>query len=612
MTTTWRRLMRMLLRYRGRFLVALAAMIALAMTTGLYPLLMDLLTTSLFRGPGEVEALLSPRLDRAAEIGALFGLGVDGRSLSAFVEAHLFALFGVVVIFKALSQAIRFFVMGEIAQKVVRDLRNRLFSAVVGQSTAFFSAEASGFLVSRVINDVAQVERAATYAVPVLFGDALKVLVLAGVCLWQYPSLSLVTLVVVPFAAFPIVRFGKMIKRYAGQGQEALGGLTHRVTETLGGIRVVHTHGGEGHEEQRFAAANEAYVRVMLKSTLVRALQTPIMELIGVGALLLTIAWADWQIAQGAIRPGEVIAFLLALILLYEPLKAIGRSGGIVLPGLVAAERVFEMIDRPPTVVEAPGARDVAPMREAVVFEAVRFRYPGAPREAISGLDLVLPRGSVVALVGPSGGGKSTVAALLPRLYDPSAGCIRIDGVDIREMTLASLRGQLAVVGQETYLFNESIHANIAYGRPGATREEIERAARAAFAHDFIVALPQGYDTIPGERGVQLSGGQRQRIAIARAFLRDAPILILDEATSALDNESEREVQRALDALQASRTVLVIAHRLSTIRNADEIVVLDRGEVVERGTHPALSTRGGAYARLLKSAEDPARVEVSA
>jgi ATP-binding cassette, subfamily B, bacterial MsbA len=406
--------------YRAKLIVAILAMIVLAGTTGLYPLLVDLLSTLLFRGPDAARELLAPKIDLLAAILAMIGIAIDSAEIARAIERSVFVLFGGVVLLKAASQALRFQAMGEVALKVIRDLRDQVFAAIVGQSAAFFGAESTGFLVSRVINDVAQVERAATYAVPVLFGDVLRVLVLASVCAWQYPRLSLVTIVVLPIAIVPIVRFGKMLKRHAREGQDALGGLTHRVTETLGGIRVVHTYGGEAHEVRRFSGQNQRYVDTMMKSVFVRAIQTPIMELIGVAALMITVAWAEWQIAAGTIRPGEVIAFLIALVLLYEPLKAIGRSNAIVLPGLAAAERVFELLDRPPGVVDAPSAKKAPPMREAVRFEGVSFRYPTGEEDAIHRLDLVLPRGSVVGLVGPSGSGKSTAAALLPRLWDVS------------------------------------------------------------------------------------------------------------------------------------------------------------------------------------------------
>ena len=597
--------MRYLLPYKGQLAVALTAMFALAVTTGLYPVMIDLLSTSLFGGEQALNNVVGGRMERVAELAGRIGVHIDPAAIRASVETNLLVFFAIVVLVKAVSQAVRFHVMGAVAQRVIADVRHELFDAIARQSQAFFGEQATGFLVSRVINDVSQVERAATYAIPVLVGDVMKVVVLSIVCLWQYPDLALVTLVVLPLAAFPIVRFGKMLKRYAGQSQHALGALTNRVTETLGGMRIVQIYGREGHEVGRFDKDSDDYVNIMMRSVLVRALQTPIMELVGVGALIGTMTFARWRIESGEIRPGEVIAFMLALVLLYEPLKAIGRLNGIIMPGIAAAERVFEIVDRPVAVADAPGAIELAPMQDAVVFDRVSFRYPGADRDALDALDLRLARGQVVALVGASGSGKSTAASLVPRLYDVTGGRITIDGIDLREVTVESLRRQIAVVTQETYLFNETIRANIAYGRPDATDEEIEAAARAAYADEFITMLPRGYDTNPGERGLQLSGGQRQRIAIARAFLRDAPILVLDEATSALDTESEQQVQAALDALVRNRTTLVIAHRLSTVRDADEIVVLDAGRVAERGTYEELAARGGVFSRLTGAVGEP-------
>jgi subfamily B ATP-binding cassette protein MsbA len=571
-------------------------MLTLAITTGLYPALVDLLTTMLFGAGGD----RLPGVSKAAEVLTTLGVSVDVGDLGRGIEKNFFFIFAAVVLTKGLSQAVRFHQMGVVAQRVVQDLRRDLFAGITKQDAHFFGTQGTGLLVSRVISDVSLVERAATYAIPVLFGDALKIAVLGGLCLWQYPKLSLIAVVVFPLAAIPIVRFGKLIKRYAFQGQEALGRLTHRVTETLGGIQIVHSYGGESFEAGRFETENETYFRVMKKSVLVRALQTPVMEFIGVGALILTMAYAQAQVQAGTVRPGEVIAFLLALILLYEPVKAIGRINEIIMPGLAAGERVFEVIDHPPDVISASDAIDVPPMRDAVEFTDVAFRYQDRDFE-IRDLNLRLPKGKTIALVGSSGSGKTTVGLLLVRLYDVDEGGITIDGVDIRRMSLESLRSQIAVVSQETYLFDDTIRANIAYARPHASEQDIIAAAKAAYAHDFIQDLPDGYETRSGERGVQLSGGQRQRIAIARAFLRDAPILVLDEATSALDHESELEVQRALDALLENRTALVIAHRLSTVRNADEIVVLKNGKIEERGSHDDLIGSQGLYERLSRA-----------
>jgi ATP-binding cassette, subfamily B, bacterial MsbA len=600
---TYRRLLGYLAPHRGRLALAILAMVLLAATTGLYPIMLDLLTTFLVEGAEGARRVLDPALTRLAAFTSFAGIHLASEGAAEIVEAHFLLIFGVVVAIKALSQAVRFYEMGMIAQHLIRDLRRDLFRGTIDKSAAFFGDEATGFLVSRVINDVAQVERAATYAVPVIVGDVLRVLALATVCLFRYPELSLVALVVTPAAALPIFRFGKLLKRYARRAQEDLGEITHRVTETIGGIRVVHAYRGERRELDRFQAASEAYVGTMQRSIVVRALQTPLMELIGVLALLLTLSYATSRVHSGALRAGEVVGFLLALVLLYEPLKAVGRLSSFIMPGVASAERIFEIIDRPPDVKEKDGALVLEGAPEIVAFERASFRYRSDGELVLRDLDLVLPKGKIVALAGPSGGGKSTVAALLPRFFDVTSGRIAIDGTDIRDLTLESLREKIAVVAQETYLFNDTIRANIEYGRPGASDDEVSRAAKLAFADDFIRALPNGYATVCGERGVKLSGGQRQRIAIARAFLKDAPILILDEATSALDAESEREVQLALDRLLEHRTALVIAHRLSTIRAASEILVLDRGRVVERGTHAQLIANGELYARLVRVSE---------
>lgn len=599
--TIWRRLLGYLAPYKPAIAIAIAAMLILAVTTATYPVLLDLLTTILV-GAGEEDALAGT-LDRVFAVLSRIGFDVDTSHAESVVRANILWIFGGVVALKAVSQAARFYAMGWVAQRVIRDLRTQLFDGIVRQGAAFLGDQSTGHLVSRVMNDVAQVERATTYGIPILLGDVLRVVTLAIVCLVQYTKLSVVAFVVLPLAVFPIVRFGKALKRYAKRSQHALGALTNRITETLGGVRVVHTYGREAHEIHRFDLESERYVGIMMKSVFVRAVQTPAMELIGVAALLLTIGYAVGEVESGAVRPGEVVGFLLALVLMYEPIKAIGRINGIIMPGFAAAERVFEIVDREPDIVDRDGAKDLDIDPEIVRFESVEFRYRADGPKVLDELELELPRGKVVALVGSSGAGKSTVAALLPRLFDVTGGRITIDGTDIRDFTMSSLRARIAMVQQDTYLFNDTIRDNIAYGRPDATEEQIREAAKRAHATAFIEALPDGFDTIAGERAVQLSGGQRQRIAIARAFLRDAPILILDEATSALDAESEREVQAALDALLEDRTALVIAHRLSTVQRAHEIIVLDAGRVAERGSHAELIEADGLYARFVRLGE---------
>jgi subfamily B ATP-binding cassette protein MsbA len=616
-----RRLVATLAPYRARVAWALVAMAVMAATTGLYPLLLDLLTTLLFRGADDARALLAPRLHALDAALAQVGLGPIDPAWSAavggVVERWILALFAGVVVLKTTSQALRFYLMGDLAQRVVLDLRARLFASLLRQEAAFFGRTTTGQLLSHVMNDVGQVEQAATYAIPVLVGDVLRVLVLGGVLLSQYPGLSLVTAAVLPLAVFPIVRFGKLLKRYAVRGRDALGELTQRTQESLGGIRVVQTYGGEAHEAERFRRESRRYLEIMRKSVLARATQTPIMELVGVLALVVAIVWAEREVAAGALRPGEVVGFLLAIVLVYEPLKAIGRVSGILVPGLSAAEQVFALVDRVPEIRDPDAPESLAARPSTLRVERVRFSYPGRDRPALDDVSLTLERGRVVGVAGASGSGKSTLASLLVRLHDPSAGHVRLDGHELRALRLADVRTNVAVVAQDTYLFDDTIRANIGYARPGATDAEIEDAARRAFAHEFVLALPEGYATRVGERGARLSGGQRQRIAIARAFLRDAPILVLDEATSALDNEGAREVERALEALMSARATLVIAHRLSALRGVDELLVLEDGKVVERGRPAELERAGGVYARLvaagaLEAARAPATVAESA
>lgn len=592
--TAARRLLGFLAQHRGRLSVACGAMVVLALATGAYPILLDLLTTRLV---APAEPLNGRAWVEGLRVLASLGVRVDGVRFSAFVFENLLAIFVAVVAVKAGAQAIRFYAMGSLALRVTRDVRAELFARIVHQDAAFFGPRASGDLVSRLINDVRHVERTATYALPVMIGDALRVLVLGGVCLVEYTRLSLVACVVLPLAVVPIVCFGRLLKRFGRQAQEAVSGITRRVTETLGGIRAAMVYGREQREIGRFRRAQDAYVNAGMKSVRVRAIQTPAMELVGVVAVVVTLQFALSVGSDRGVRPGEVIGFLLALVLLYEPIKAIGRLSGIVMPGLVAAERVFEIADRAPSVIDAPDATElVRPVCE-VAFEQVGFRYREKDAWALDGVDLTLRRGRTVALVGPSGGGKSTLAALVPRLFDATRGAVTVDGLDVKQVQLASWREQVALVEQDAYLFDDSFAENIAYAKVGATRPEIEAAARRAQADGFIRARPGGYDAPVGERGCHLSSGQRQRIAIARAFLRDAPVVILDEVTSALDRESEQAVRVAVSELLRDRAALVIAHRLESIRESDEIVVLAGGRVLERGSHQELMRAGGWYAR---------------
>jgi subfamily B ATP-binding cassette protein MsbA len=440
-----------------------------------------------------------------------------------------------------------------------------------------------------------------TEAIATYLRDGITVVVMLVNCFLLDWKLSLVVFGAIPVTLVPVVRIARKLRKSSGGSVASLGQISERALETLAGIRVVQSFCAEDFERARFAAANRSWLRFDRKISAVRAFSSPLMEVMAAVGIAAAIAWVGSRILDGQFQAGKFFSFMAAVMLLYQPVKQLGRVGQTAIFGAVAGNRLFEIIDARSDIAD-DGTEVLGQIRNAIRYEDVRFAY--APdRAVLDGVSLEIRRGEVVALVGPSGGGKTTLANLLPRFWDTTGGRITIDGRDIREYTLRSLRSQIAVVGQETVLFNDTVLANIAYGRTDVSQEDVERAARVAQAHEFIARLPQGYQTCVGERGVFLSGGQRQRIAIARAVLKNAPILVLDEATSALDSESEREVQRALDSLMdlgagRHRTTLVIAHRLSTIRNADRIAVILGGRVVETGRHEELLMRGAEYARL--------------
>jgi ATP-binding cassette, subfamily B, bacterial MsbA len=487
--------------------------------------------------------------------------------------------------------------MTRVGQRVIADVQIALFARLMRADLAYFHAHPTGTLIARFTNDAALLRGAAANVLGGIGKDAATVAFLVGVMFYQDWLLACVSFFVFPLAIRPIVGIGRRIRRVTANAQAEIGQLTTLLSQTFQGARHVKAYGMEQYEERRAAGLIERLFALIDRGTRTRSRASPMMETLGGAAIAIVILYGGHQVISGARTPGALFSFITALLLAYQPLKSLANLNASLQEGLAAAQRIFEVLDVEPAIRDMPGARPLRINGGEIRFDDVRFGYvPGTA--AIDGVSLTIPAGRTVALVGPSGAGKSTLLNLVPRFFDVGEGKIAIDGQDVRSVTLASLRGAIALVAQEVSLFDDTVRANIAYGRFGASMVEIEAAARAAAAEEFISKLPNGYDTIVGEHGVRLSGGQRQRIAIARAVLKNAPILLLDEATSALDSESERQVQAALNRLIRGRTTLVIAHRLSTVQSADLICVVDRGHVVESGRHAELLTRHGLYARL--------------
>jgi ATP-binding cassette, subfamily B, bacterial MsbA len=487
--------------------------------------------------------------------------------------------------------------MTRVGQRIIAEVQKALFARIMRADLAYFHAHPTGTLISRFTSDAVMLRGAAANVLGGMGKDAITVVFLVAVMFYQDWLLALVSFFVFPLAIHPIIGIGRRIRQVSANTQAEIGQLTTLLSQTFQGARHVKAYGMEAYEERRATGLFERLFSLIDRAGRTRSRASPMMETLGGAAIAVVILYGGHQVITGARTPGAFFSFITALLLAYQPLKSLANLNASLQEGLAAAERVFEVLDVEPTIRDMPGARPLHVIGGEIRFERVRFGYaPGAV--ALDDVSLTVPAGRTVALVGPSGAGKSTILNLIPRFFDVDEGGIAVDGQDVRSVTLASLRSAIALVAQEVSLFDDTVRANIAYGRFGASSAEIEAAARAAGADEFIQDLSQGYDTLVGEHGVRLSGGQRQRVAIARAMLKDAPILLLDEATSALDSKSEREVQAALRMLMRGRTTLVIAHRLSTVQGADLICVVDRGHVVEVGRHFELIARDGLYARL--------------
>jgi len=503
-----------------------------------------------------------------------------------------------VAVLKAIFSYGQNYLMNYVGTHVVGDVREELFFQLIRLPVGFHDDNTSGRLVARVINDVNLMANAVANVLRNLVQEGLTFIAMVGVIFYQNWKLAAMSVIVIPLSFFTLARTGQRLRRLATSGQEKIGDMASTMQESLAGVRVVKAFGREEAAGLRFRESNKALLRAIMKGIQVSSLGSSHMEVIGVLGIVLYIWYGGYLVIQGAMTTGAFFSFLTAVFMAYTPIRRLAGANNTIQQALSASERVFDVLDLENEQDRDRGRKELPTVTQTLEFRGVTFRYEGSELPALTGIDLSVSVGDVVALVGTSGSGKTTLVSLVPRFYEPTEGAILIDGQDIRDGTLRSLRQQIGIVSQDIVLFDESVAKNIAYGRMDATEDEVVNAAKAAYADEFIQRLPDGYQTVIGENGVKLSGGERQRVAIARAILRDPPILILDEATSSLDNESERIVQLALSNLLKNRTTLVIAHRLSTVQNADRIIVMDRGCIVEMGSHEELLRQGGLYKRL--------------
>lgn len=523
-------------------------------------------------------------------------------------NAALLPIIPVVLILFALVRAVadfgQQFLMARVGHWIVRDIRNDFNSHLLKLSPDFYVSNSGAQMISGITSDVILVRSLLTDSAAAVLRDFIRIIALLVAAFYLDPVLALIAFVAFPIGIWPVYKFGRKMRKLSKQGQDAIGSLSSMLSESMVGNRVVKIFGREEFEADRFRKENEHLTKTFVRSERIRAISGPVNEVLASFAIAGVILYGGYSVLSGVRSQGDFIAFLLSVFLLYDPFKKLSRVNNVIQQGLAGAQRIFDVLDTQPSVQD-PQAPLQLGSSNTIEFREVSFGYrkigqvaPESNMPALVDISLTIDEGKRFAIVGFSGAGKTTLVDLLPRFMDPQHGVISIGGVDISRVRLAELRSRIAMVGQHTFLFNDTVFNNIAYGKPGATKEEVLAAARAAYADGFIAALPHGYDTVLGESGLTLSGGERQRIAIARALLKDAPILILDEATASLDNRAEREVQSALELLERGRTSIVIAHRLSTVRSADCVVVLSAGRIVEMGTHDELLKRNGEYAKL--------------
>ena len=499
---------------------------------------------------------------------------------------------------KGIAEYLSTYLMARIGQSAVLKLRQDLYNHLLAQSATFFERHRTNYLVSRLVSSAAAIETAVTSTLRDMLRESFTLIGFLSASFYYSWRLTLGSLIIAPIIALLTVRFGKALRNVARESFEGSKELTDTAQEALANQGIVKAYRAEKRESERFTDVAKRIVKANLRSASIAGASPPIIEMIGMLFVVLLLFFGQQEIIAGRMRTAQFLAFLFFLFRSYDPMRKLSRLQNSMEQALAAAQHVWEVMDEHATIKEKPDARELPVLKHEIELSNVSFGYENESRSVLRDINLKIEAGTMVALVGESGGGKSTLTKLLPRFHDPSSGAVLWDGVDLREVKLESLRRQIALVTQETVLFNDTVRHNIAYGKPEATDAEIQEAATIALAHDFIREMPEGYDTIVGERGIFLSGGQRQRLAIARAILVNAPVLILDEATSALDAESERLVQRAIANLVRNRTTIVIAHRLSTVRRADVILVMEAGRIIETGTHTELLARGGQYRKL--------------
>ena len=583
-----RRLLTYLKPHWGKFTLATVAMLAgAALQSAIGALIVPIFDQALNQGGGNAER--TKTLFDLQELIPASGLAA-WRNISLLLLAFTAG--------KGVAEYFSTYLMARVGQESVLQLRRDLYAHLLKQSADFFERHRTNYLVSRLVSSAAAVEAAVTSTLRDMLREGFTLVAFLAASFYLSWRLTLGSLLIAPVVGWLTATFGRRLRHLARETHEGSQQLVDTAQEALANQVIVKAYRGEAREQERFARVARQIARANLRSARINGFAPPTIELIGVLAVAVLLFFGQREILAGQMTASQFLTFLFFLFASYDPMRKLSRLQNAMEIALAAARHVWEVLDEQAVLPERAGAAALGPLRSELELRGVSFSYANEPRPVLRDVDLRIPAGRMVALVGESGGGKSTLTKLIPRFHDPTGGAVLWDGTDLRDASLASLRRQIAIVTQETVLFNDTVRYNISYGRPGAADEEIERAARAAFAHDFIKELPAGYDTVVGERGILLSGGQRQRLAIARAVLADASVLVLDEATSALDAESERLVQKALANLTRGRTTIVIAHRLSTVRRSDLIVVIERGRIIETGRHAELLALGGAYRRL--------------